>query len=158
MNNRHESLGDNYKYLDLNINEQLMRNRASLLSNDQDFKKYMDFLGQEIMYANYSLARIQRIEEKISQEYFTMINSFNIQPMLYDNWSYYSKDPRLTSKSMFDIYRVPISPNTVKTIGLLSEKLSSFFIARRKTNKRDRYSSKRRGMCSKNRRNHGFLE
>ena len=93
MNDRHESLGDNYKYLDFNINEQLMRNRASLLSNDQDFKKYMDFLGQEIMYANYSLARIQRIEEKISQEYFTMINSFNIQPMLYDNWSYYSKDP-----------------------------------------------------------------
>ena len=68
MNDRHESLGDNYKYLDFNINEQLMRNRASLLSNDQDFKKYMDFLRQEVKDTNYSLARIQKIEEKISSD------------------------------------------------------------------------------------------
>ena len=94
----------------------MLQNKLDFLANNQDFKKYMDFLGQETMYTNYSLARMQRIEEKISKEYFNLVGGFNVQPLHYDDWIYYSKDPRLTSQSIFDIYRVKVPKNTVSFI------------------------------------------
>ena len=111
--NQFESFPDNYKYLDFSINDQMLQKKLDFLANNQDFKKYMDFLGQETMYTNYSLARMQRIEEKISKEYFSLVGGFNVQPLHYDDWIYYSKDPRLTSKSIFDVYRVQVPKNTV---------------------------------------------
>lgn len=85
----------------------------NLIATNQDFKKLMDFLGQELLYTNYSMTRMQRIEDKISKEYFGIMSSFNIQPLHYDNWVYFTKDPNLNSQSIFDIYRVPVQRNNV---------------------------------------------
>lgn len=92
----------------------MIENKKDLLQSNQEFKKYMDFLGQEIMYTNYSLARTQRIEDQLSKEYFDLMKTFNLQPLHYDDWIYYTKDPTLTTKSIFDIYRVRLKRNTVR--------------------------------------------
>ena len=98
---------------------EMFENKTALIGTNQEFKKYMDFLGQEILFTNYSLSRMQRIEDKISKEYFALINTFNMQPLNSHEWIYYSKDPQLTSKSIFDIYRVRTQRNTVKIKNLL---------------------------------------
>ena len=116
ISNKHESLLDSYKYLEFNANAEMFDKKISYINSNQDFKKYMDFLGQELLYTTYSLAKMLKTEERISKEYFALMKTFNVQPLNYDGWIYYTKDPLLTSKSLFDIYRVRVKKNTVKNL------------------------------------------
>lgn len=126
---------DHYKYLDFQINSEMIGNNNNFAANNLELKKYLDFVGQEMIYTNYSLARMQRIEDQISKEYFTLMKTFNLQPLHYDDWIYYTKDPQLTSKSIFDLYRVRLKKNTVFLLFLKLNYSSTLILARPKSYK-----------------------
>ena len=63
------------------------------------------------------------------------MKTFNLQPLHYDDWIYYTKDPQLTSKSIFDLYRVRLKKNTVFLLFLKLNYSSTLILARPKSYK-----------------------